>query len=118
MEVGGDGSDRAGRDPGDGRGPEDCGDALDEVAGDATVGPPRSQDGLRQVNRWRHGSGPLRGRADGPGRGRVTARGVTRLPARRYTAPGTRASSSRDSARGAYRAEALRGIRAPESKEA
>lgn len=49
MEVGGDGSDRAGRDPGDGRGPEDRGDVLDEVAGDATVGPPRSQDGLRQV---------------------------------------------------------------------
>ena len=47
------GSDRAPLGAGHRGGPEPRGDLLDEVLGDATVGAPRSQHGIPQVQRWR-----------------------------------------------------------------
>jgi len=58
VDMGGDRPDRAARHSGDGRRPEGRGDVLDEIARDATVGPPGSQDRLVQIERWERGRLP------------------------------------------------------------
>ena len=58
VDMGSDRPDRAARDSGDGRGPQDRGNVLDEVVCDATVGSPSSQDGVLQIERWKHRNFP------------------------------------------------------------
>ncbi len=58
--MGSDRPDRAGRDSGDGSGPENRGNLLDEVVCDTTVGPPGSQDCILQIEGWKHWDFPFR----------------------------------------------------------